>query len=175
MHRLASRDPAITPWASNRRRTGPRAAARLGRRWRRAPRPGREHLAGVRVEVGRGVLIPHGQAVAVVFGGVDRWPPDLVVGSGCDLSQLVAGYGSADRDVDVRCEPPLRFDGGDSVTDVQAAHLADIQSIGYANKPGKRERFIAAHAGTVINSLADLALALRGHVVNPMSPRELPN
>jgi len=64
---------------------------------------------------------------------------------------------------------------GDSVTDVQAAHLADIQSIGYANKPGKRERFIAAHAGTVINSLADLALALRGHVVNPMSPRELPN
>ena len=29
---------------------------------------------------------------------------------------------------------------GDSVTDVQAARLASVHSIGYANKPGKRER-----------------------------------
>ena len=47
---------------------------------------------------------------------------------------------------------------GDSVTDIQAARLASVHSIGYANKPGKRERFTAAGAGAIINSLADLAL-----------------
>jgi len=56
---------------------------------------------------------------------------------------------------------------GDSVTDVQAARLASVQSIGYANKPGKHERLSAAKAGAVINSLADLALRLRARVTNP--------
>jgi phosphoglycolate phosphatase len=53
---------------------------------------------------------------------------------------------------------------GDSVTDVQGAHLASIQSIGYANKPGKREHLMEAGAGAIINSLADLALMLRAYV-----------
>jgi beta-phosphoglucomutase-like phosphatase (HAD superfamily) len=53
---------------------------------------------------------------------------------------------------------------GDSVTDVQAAHLASVQSIGYANKPGKRERLAAAGAGAIINSLAELALRLRARM-----------
>lgn len=56
---------------------------------------------------------------------------------------------------------------GDSVTDIQGARLASVQSIGYANKPGKRERFTAAGAGAIINSLADLALRLRARVANP--------
>jgi len=56
---------------------------------------------------------------------------------------------------------------GDSVTDVQAARLASVQSIGYANKPGKRERLAAAGAGAVINSLADLVLRLRAREANP--------
>ena len=56
---------------------------------------------------------------------------------------------------------------GDSVTDIQAAHLASVQSIGYANEPGKRERLTAAGAGAIINSLADLALRLRARVANP--------
>ena len=55
---------------------------------------------------------------------------------------------------------------GDSVTDVQAARLASVQSIGYANKPGRRERLIAAGAGAIINSLADLALRLRARIAN---------
>ena len=62
---------------------------------------------------------------------------------------------------------------GDSVTDVQAARLASVQSIGYANKPGKRERLSAAKAGAVINSLADLALRLRARVANPANPELL--
>jgi phosphoglycolate phosphatase len=58
---------------------------------------------------------------------------------------------------------------GDSVTDVEGARLASVQSIGYANKPGKRERLTAAGAGAIINSLADLALKLRARVANPES------
>jgi phosphoglycolate phosphatase len=50
---------------------------------------------------------------------------------------------------------------GDSFTDIEAAHSAGVTSIGYANKPGKRERMIQLRAGAVINSMADLALCLR--------------
>jgi phosphoglycolate phosphatase len=50
---------------------------------------------------------------------------------------------------------------GDSVTDIQGARLASVQSIGYANEPGKRGRLSKAGAGAIINSLADLALRLR--------------
>ena len=56
---------------------------------------------------------------------------------------------------------------GDSVTDIQAARLASVQSIGYANKPGKRQRLTAAGAGATINSLADLALRFRARVADP--------
>ena len=56
---------------------------------------------------------------------------------------------------------------GDSVTDIQAARLARVHSIGYANEPGKRERFAEAGADAIISSLADLALRLRARVANP--------
>jgi phosphoglycolate phosphatase len=52
---------------------------------------------------------------------------------------------------------------GDSFTDIEAAHLAGVASIGYANKPGKRERMTQLRAGAVISSMADLALSLRAH------------
>ena len=52
---------------------------------------------------------------------------------------------------------------GDSFTDIEAAHRAEVASIGYANKPGKLERMKQLHAGAVISSMADLALALRAH------------
>ena len=56
---------------------------------------------------------------------------------------------------------------GDSVTDVQAARLAKVHSIGYASKPGQRERLSQAGAGAIINSLADLALRFRARVADP--------
>jgi HAD superfamily hydrolase (TIGR01549 family) len=52
---------------------------------------------------------------------------------------------------------------GDSYTDIEAAHRAGVTSIGYANKPGKRERMTQLEAGAVITSMADLALSLRAH------------
>jgi phosphoglycolate phosphatase len=58
---------------------------------------------------------------------------------------------------------------GDSFTDIEAAHRADVASIGYANKPGKRERMTELGAGAVITSMADLALSLRAHRPKPRS------
>lgn len=52
---------------------------------------------------------------------------------------------------------------GDSFTDIEASHSAGVASIGYANKPGKRERMTELQAGAVITSMADLALSLRAH------------
>jgi HAD superfamily hydrolase (TIGR01549 family) len=54
---------------------------------------------------------------------------------------------------------------GDSLTDIEAAHSAGVTSIGYANKPGKREQMTELRAGAVITSMADLALALRAHPI----------
>lgn len=45
---------------------------------------------------------------------------------------------------------------GDSTTDVQAAHNAGTAAIGYANKPGKRERLETAGAHAVINHMREL-------------------
>jgi phosphoglycolate phosphatase len=64
-------------------------------------------------------------------------------------------------------EPPTCTLVGDSVTDIEAARLADVSSIGYANKPGKGERLASAGAGAVIISLSQLAIQLRVHVADP--------
>lgn len=56
---------------------------------------------------------------------------------------------------------------GDTTSDIQAAHHAGIDIIGYANRPGKRVGLTAAGALVVISSLADLVLVLRA--------RPLPN
>jgi phosphoglycolate phosphatase len=56
---------------------------------------------------------------------------------------------------------------GDSLTDIEAAHRAGVASIGYANKPGKREAMTELNAGAVITSMADLALSLRAHHLGP--------
>ena len=75
--------------------------------------PVRQDLAGVRVEVGARVLIPDRQVPAVVLDGLGWWPPDLVVGGGDDLAELLPGDGAADGEVDVRGEAALWFDGGE--------------------------------------------------------------
>ncbi|MFI9010142.1 HAD family hydrolase [Actinosynnema sp. NPDC053489] len=45
---------------------------------------------------------------------------------------------------------------GDTVTDIEASHAAGVKSIGYANKPGKRESLSRAGADAVIDSMAVL-------------------
>ena len=50
---------------------------------------------------------------------------------------------------------------GDSTTDMEVAELVGIDSIGYANKPGKHARLADAGATAIVSSLADLVLSLR--------------
>jgi HAD superfamily hydrolase (TIGR01549 family) len=45
---------------------------------------------------------------------------------------------------------------GDSLSDIDGARNAAILSVGYANKPGKLERFTAAGADAVITSMGEL-------------------
>lgn len=49
---------------------------------------------------------------------------------------------------------------GDQVSDITAAHHAGIRAIGYANKPGKRERFEREAAEIVIDSMSKLETAV---------------
>jgi phosphoglycolate phosphatase len=66
---------------------------------------------------------------------------------------------------DLNADPAATALVGDSITDIEGSRLAGIDSIGYANKPGKYERMSAAGAGTVISTLAELALRLRARPV----------
>jgi phosphoglycolate phosphatase len=52
---------------------------------------------------------------------------------------------------------------GGSPTDIQAAHAAGVHSIGYARTPRDADDLVDAGAGTIIVSMADLALRLRAH------------
>lgn len=49
---------------------------------------------------------------------------------------------------------------GDSVSDVVAAHMAEMPCVGYANKPGKRLRLQKTRADAVIDSIADLVAGM---------------
>ena len=126
MHRLASLDPASTPWASN---LSPNRATCSGSSGvadgvQRLV-PGGQHLAGLRVQVGGVCLVPDRQPVPVEADRRRGGPPHLVVGRGDHLAQFAAGDGAADRHVHVRREPALRFDGGE-VLQVIAAVAAQV-------------------------------------------------
>jgi HAD superfamily hydrolase (TIGR01509 family) len=54
---------------------------------------------------------------------------------------------------------------GDQVSDITAAHAADLAAIGYANKPGKDRRLAQAGADAVITHLADLTEAITAEAV----------
>lgn len=61
---------------------------------------------------------------------------------------------------------------GDSDTDIQAAHATGMTAIGYANKPGKVERFTKLRAGAIITDMHELADAiLRAEPIRPMTQR----
>ena len=68
------------------------------------------------------------------------------------ISTALAGLGA---------EPGSAALVGDTDTDIQAGRLAAVPVIGYANRPGKREMMTGLGADAVVDSLADLVLALR--------------
>ncbi|GLY79732.1 HAD family hydrolase [Actinoallomurus iriomotensis] len=52
---------------------------------------------------------------------------------------------------------------GDSLSDIEGARNAGTLSIGYANKPGKHERFTTAGADAIITDMAELLPHLSEH------------
>ncbi|MEV2277927.1 HAD family phosphatase [Nocardiopsis sp. NPDC049922] len=51
---------------------------------------------------------------------------------------------------------------GDSVTDIQAAHVAGAVAVGFANRPGKAERFRELEPAVVVTDMRDLERLIRG-------------
>jgi phosphoglycolate phosphatase len=50
---------------------------------------------------------------------------------------------------------------GDSPSDINAGRALGLPTIGYANRPGKRERLAGAGADTIVDTMAELAAAIR--------------
>ena len=61
---------------------------------------------------------------------------------------------------DLGAEPADCVLVGDSLNDIAGAQAAGVPVIGYANKPAKLQAFRDAKANAVIESLADIAVAL---------------
>jgi len=57
--------------------------------------------------------------------------------------------------------PDLAVLIGDSATDVEAAHAACVQCIGYANQPGKDDQLHAAGADAIVTSMRQLTEVIR--------------
>ncbi|MGH8902773.1 MAG: HAD family hydrolase [Egibacteraceae bacterium] len=49
---------------------------------------------------------------------------------------------------------------GDSTSDIEGSRAAGVRTVGYANKPGKRERLARAGADAVVTTMAELASVL---------------
>lgn len=56
----------------------------------------------------------------------------------------------------LQADPTTTILVGDQPTDIESARRAGIASIGYANKPGKDERFRAAGATAIVTHITDL-------------------
>jgi phosphoglycolate phosphatase len=61
----------------------------------------------------------------------------------------------------LQAEPAVAVLVGDTTDDIEAGQAAGVPTIGYANKPGKRERLGDAGADALTDTMSDLATALR--------------
>ncbi|GAA2476725.1 HAD family hydrolase [Streptomyces thermolineatus] len=59
---------------------------------------------------------------------------------------------------------------GDAVRDVQAGDAAGVRTIGYANKPGKREKLSAVSAVVIVESMGEIVKVIKnGGSIGPAS------
>jgi phosphoglycolate phosphatase len=128
-----------------------------------------------------------GRAVAVVSNNADRAVRAYLAAHGLDdRIELVSARTSPDpallkpspylieRAMTGLGAPPAECVlVGDTTTDMLATRLAGIDSIGYANKPGKHDSLAAAGATAVVSSLADLVLPLRARCDPTTDPRRI--
>ncbi|MFJ5593607.1 HAD family hydrolase [Streptomyces noursei] len=93
-----------------------------------------------------------GRLVAGQFGRVSGQPKSMKPSP----RLLTAAMGAAEA------KPGDCIFIGDAVRDVEAAHAAGMEAIGYANKPGKDAALAEAGAVAVVTSMDDLARAILG-------------
>ncbi|WP_017558820.1 HAD family hydrolase [Nocardiopsis baichengensis] len=60
----------------------------------------------------------------------------------------------------LEADPATSILVGDSTTDIEAAHAVGAVAVGYANRPGKREKFRALNADIITEHMRDLAQVL---------------
>lgn len=101
----------------------------------------------------RSYLAQHqlGGRVTSVFGRVPGDPTSMKPDPRLLLDAMAAAGAEARQCVFV----------GDAVRDVQAGDAAAVRTIGYANKPGKREALTGAGAVAVVDRIGDLVPHLR--------------
>jgi len=63
----------------------------------------------------------------------------------------------------LRARPTAAVLIGDSTTDVDSARAAGVPCVGYANKPGKRQRLTLAGADALVTTMAELVASLATH------------
>jgi HAD superfamily hydrolase (TIGR01509 family) len=131
------------------------------------PTPGAESFLRACADAGRSVwvvsnnaggaissyLAAHGLSdlVSGVFGRQEGDPSSMKPSPRLLLDAVAAAGASTAQCVFV----------GDAVRDVEAANAAGMPAIGYANKPGKADRLAAAGAVVVLDSMTELAAAVR--------------
>ncbi|WP_433054253.1 HAD family hydrolase [Dactylosporangium sp. CS-033363] len=100
-----------------------------------------------------------GGAVDLIVGRYDGMDPVLLKPHPHLVRRAIEG---------VNARPESLLFVGDSPSDIEAGRAAGTTTVGYANKPGKRERLKGAGAGFVIGDMSELADALR---LAPLSMR----
>jgi phosphoglycolate phosphatase len=132
------------------------------------PTPGAEDLLRVAHDTGRRVaIVSNNASVAVetylrshnliryidgLAARVDGMPPRLLKPHPFLIERGLTA---------VHAQPADAVFIGDSVTDIEAGRAAGTPIIGYANKPGKRQRLVDAGADVVIEAIQPLVRALQ--------------
>jgi HAD superfamily hydrolase (TIGR01509 family) len=156
-------DPSLTRTVADALRDAETVAVASAR-----PTPGADGVLRAAHMVGRPVAIVTNNAEEAVHAYLDRH------GLAGLVARVVARHDTMDprllkpdvhlvhqalRRLDV--EPDRAVFVGDSTTDIEAGHAEGVPTIGYANKPGKRERLTDAGADAVIDTMTELSEALQ--------------
>jgi phosphoglycolate phosphatase len=139
-----------------------------------APTPGADDVLRAAHDAGRSVAVVSNNST----NAVERYLHDH------DLTRYIDGIAARDDDMDPRllkphpllvetglttinADPRSAVLVGDSVSDIDASRAARVATIGYTNKPGKRERLANAGADVIIDTMTELADAIRYAAARP--------
>lgn len=131
------------------------------------PTPGADHFLAACHDTGRPVAIvsnnPH-DAIATYLArhGLTRYVDHIEGRDPTDPARMKPSPHLVTRAIDaLTATPSACVLIGDATTDIHAAHAAGTLAIGYANKPGKRQRLTQAGADAITDTMTTLTNHLR--------------